>query len=168
MEKPNPPPFEIYLMRHAHSGWPQPGERDFDRALDARGIAEANAVARMTASSGYRPDLLLCSSAHRCRGTAASVIEAINEEMQVQYLDELYNAPVETYLAIIRAQTVARLMVIGHNPSIEVLLETMIGSDPTASIIPAGFPTAGFAALGHDPRSGSAQGPWQLGAFFAP
>ena len=168
MEKPNPPPFEIYLMRHAHSGWPKPGERDFDRRLDERGIAEANAVARMAASSGFRPDLLLCSSAHRCRGTAASVIETIDEDMPVQYLDELYNSPVETYLAIIRAQKVTRLMIIGHNPSIEVLLETMIGSDLTASTVPAGFPTAGFAALGHDHGNGPTRGPWQLKAFLSP
>lgn len=162
----NPPPSEIYLMRHAHSGWPQPGERDFDRTLDSRGMAEAEAVGRMATSSGYRPDLILCSSAQRCRQTAFSIATLMGDSIPVNYLDELYNASFETYLRIIQAQNCPRLMILGHNPAIEVLLEALIGADATATAVPAGLPTAGFAVITQE--GGTASASWQLRAFLSP
>lgn len=163
----NPPPAELYLMRHAHSGWPQPGERDFDRTLDARGVAEAEAVARMVVSSGYKPQLILCSAAVRCRQTAESFHSITGEGPEIRFIEDFYNAPFETYLAAIEAETCQTLMIIGHNPSIEVLLEALIGSERTASTIPTGFPTAGFAALA---RADQTQSPphWQLQTFLCP
>lgn len=155
-------------MRHAHSGWPQPGERDFDRTLDNRGIAEAEAVGRMAASNGYKPDLILCSAAQRCRQTAESMINAIGEGATVRVLDELYNAPFETYLAVIKAQNSSSLLIIGHNPSIEVLLEAFIGADLTATTVPGGFPTAGFAVIAHGTGGAPQSSNWQLQAFLSP
>ena len=34
-------PQRIYLLRHAKSGWAEPGARDFDRSLSDAGFAEA-------------------------------------------------------------------------------------------------------------------------------
>lgn len=154
-------------MRHAHSGWPQPGEQDFDRTLDTRGVAEAEAVARMAVSSGYKPQLILCSAAMRCRQTADCFLLVMGEGPEIRFVEDLYNAPFETYIAAIEAETCHTLMMIGHNPSIEVLLESLIGSERTASTIPSGFPTAGFAALTRA-QEGQAAAHWQLRAFLCP
>ncbi|TIX99998.1 MAG: histidine phosphatase family protein, partial [Mesorhizobium sp.] len=35
---------KLYLLRHAKAGWALPGMRDFDRPLDASGIADAETM----------------------------------------------------------------------------------------------------------------------------
>jgi phosphohistidine phosphatase len=138
----------IYLLRHASSAWAQPGERDFGRPLDAEGFVEADAVARWAAGRGYRPERMISSTALRCRQTADVVQRAFDKALPLMLVDELYNAPVETYLDIIANNSeVASLMLVGHNPSIEEVLEKLIGADESARAIPTGYPTAGLAVL---------------------
>ena len=60
-------PQRIYLLRHAKSGWAEPGGRDFDRSLSDAGFAEAELLAETAADKQYRPDLVVCSTAKRCR-----------------------------------------------------------------------------------------------------
>jgi phosphohistidine phosphatase len=59
----------LYLLRHAKAGWAQPGVRDFDRPLDASGLADAEAMGALMRTGNYIPDLTLCSNATRARQT---------------------------------------------------------------------------------------------------
>ena len=63
----------LFLLRHARAGWALPGVRDFDRPLDATGQAEAEATGEAMRTSGYIPDVTLCSNARRARETLAGV-----------------------------------------------------------------------------------------------
>jgi phosphohistidine phosphatase len=163
----DPPPFRVYLMRHARSGWAEPGGRDFDRALDDHGYAEAEIVASRAADQMDRPDLVLSSTALRCRQTAQAVQRAFGEDTEMQYVDELYNGSLETYLSVLAGQKQARsLMLIGHNPTLEEVLESMIGPDRMAALIPSGYPTAGLAALEHGGMVIAAAGTWLLKDFL--
>lgn len=145
-----PPPPRIILMRHAQSGWALPGQTDFERSLDDTGLAEAAAVSERAADGGYRPDLVLCSTALRCRQTAVAFLAAFSEPPEVVYSDDLYNAPPDAYFDLI-GQYADReaIMLIGHNPAMEEMLESLAGVRAAAEAVPDGYPTAGFAVLTH-------------------
>jgi len=158
-------PSRIYLLRHARSAWARPGERDFDRPLNDEGYAEAEIVADKAADRRYRPDRVVSSTAVRCRQTADAVRRALDEELAVTYVDELYNAPLDIYLELVStAGTAETLMFIGHNPAIEEVFERLAGTEQTAAVIPGGYPTAGLAVL--DPPSAKDDPYWRLADFL--
>jgi phosphohistidine phosphatase len=167
----NPPPFQIFLLRHAKSGWAEPGQHDFDRTLDAEGYAEAEIVADKAADRGYRPDLVLSSTAMRCRQTADAVRRAISETIEPLFIDELYNGSLGIYSEVLSAQhSSSSVMLIGHNPTIQELLGELVGPEEMAAAIPAGYPTAGLAVLEYAGRPEDLQsGPgWVLTDFITP
>jgi phosphohistidine phosphatase len=146
-----PPPSRIYLLRHAEAAWAAPGQRDFDRPLNEKGYADAEIVADKAADRGYRPDLVLSSTALRCRDTAYAVHRAMGATVDISFVDELYNASPAIYLEIIDAQqAVSSVMLVGHNPTMEQTLEALIGHNALSQALPTGFPTAGLAVLDYD------------------
>ncbi|MDP9809004.1 phosphohistidine phosphatase [Rhizobium tibeticum] len=148
-----PPPSRIYLLRHAEAAWAAPGQRDFDRPLSEKGYADAEIVADKAADKGYRPDLLLSSTAARCRDTADAVHRAMGSTLDLRFVDELYNASPDIYLEIIDAQEAAgSVMLVGHNPTMEQTLEVLIGHEALCQALPSGFPAAGLAVLDYDSR----------------
>lgn len=160
-----PPPSRLFLMRHAQAGWAKPGQTDFDRVLDAAGKEEAAAVSRLAADSGFRPDLILCSTAARCRETAAAFLEAFPSPPEILYCQDLYNAPPSAYFEqISRHANRASLLLIGHNPAMEEILETLSGMRASADVVPDGYPTAGFAVLSH--VGAIADEAWTISAFL--
>ena len=162
-----PPPSRIYLLRHAEAVAPASGERDFDRALSDNGFAQAKIVADKAADKGYRPDLVISSTALRCRQTTDAFKRAIDEETDVRYVDLLYDGSQNTYLEILSSQPgVASIMLVGHNPIISQVLETLIGHDAMQKSLAAGFPTAGFAVLDAIQSSDGATATWILSDFI--
>jgi phosphohistidine phosphatase len=146
-----PPPSRIYLLRHAEAAWASPGQRDFDRPLNEQGYADAEIVADKAADKGYRPDLVLGSTALRCRETADAIHRAMGSTVEIRLVDALYNASPDIYLEIIDAQeSVNSVMLIGHNPTMEQTLEALIGHDALSRALPTGFPTAGLVVLDYD------------------
>lgn len=163
------PPSRIYLLRHAKSGWAEPGQNDFDRTLDSQGYAEAEVMADKAADRGYRPDLVISSTAVRCRQTADAIKRAISETIEPLFVDELYNGSLSVYLELLSAQRDTQsIMLIGHNPTLQELLRELVGADETGAAVPGGFPPAGLAVLD---RRGSAEGSgpaWTLTDFLTP
>ncbi|MGE7369379.1 SixA phosphatase family protein [Neorhizobium sp. NPDC001467] len=146
-----PPPSRIFLLRHGHAAQAQSGQRDFDRELDDRGYGEAELVCEKAVDKGYRPDLILSSTAPRCRQTADAMHRAMAGECILQPVDEIYNGTVETYLALLAGQAPSpAVMLVGHNPSIAETLERLVGHEQARSAVPGGYPTAGLAILDHD------------------
>jgi phosphohistidine phosphatase len=162
-----PPPYRIYLLRHAKAGWADPGQPDFDRGLDSQGYAEAELVADKAADRGYRPDLVISSTAVRCRQTADAIKRAISETIEPQFVDELYNGSVGTYTAILAAQRdVKSVMLIGHNPVIEETLANLVGPEQMAAAIPNGYPAGGLAVLDHRGTRDDSGFAWTLTDFL--
>ena len=156
----------IFLLRHAQAAWPAPGESDFDRTLDDKGRIEASVIAGLVAGRGYMADRVVCSGARRCRETAETVCRAFGRDFPIKTAPELYHGMTDSYLAVIAAERDAEaLMIVGHNPTIEELLEMLIGPDATWAAIPGGYPTAGFAVID---RTGSSETGWTLTEFLSP
>lgn len=162
-----PPPYRIYLLRHAKAGWARPGQRDFDRELTDAGYAEAEIVADLAADRGYRPDLVISSTAARCRQTAEAVRRAFDEEIEFRFVDDLYNCPADNYFDMLDAlRDFNAVMMVGHNPAIEEVLATLVGLDVLAECIPEGYPTGGLAVLDHVEESGGGKA-WKLADFLS-
>ncbi len=146
------PVFRLYLLRHAKAAWTLPGQRDFDRTLDDIGFADAEIVAGVAADQGLRPDLVLCSTAVRCRQTADAFRRAMTEDLDIRYVDELYAGGANIYRDIIGSQDPAllSLMVVGHNPVIEEILREILGDEAAAEAAPAGYPPGALAVIDFD------------------
>ena len=113
---------QLLLLRHAKSSWADPGLHDFERPLNARGNDAAPRMAQYIRASGYDPDQILCSSARRTRETLAHLLPVLPAAKDIRILPALYEADGPGYAEIIRKQaTGSRVMLIGHNPSIEDL-----------------------------------------------
>jgi len=163
----DPPPFRIYLLRHAKALKADPGSRDFDRSLDPEGYAEAEVVADKAAERRYVPDLIISSTATRCRQTAEAFRRATRETLDILFVDDLYNGTSDIYLEILFAQRSSRsIMLIGHNPVIEQTLNLLVGQSQAAAGLPSGYPTAGLAVLDHQDASSDSPSGWTLVDFL--
>lgn len=143
------PVFRLYLLRHAKAAWALPGQKDFDRTLDDTGFADAEVVADMAADQGLRPDLVVSSTAARCRQTADAFRRAMGEDLDIRYVDGLYAGGADVYRNIIGSPDPApsALMVVGHNPVIEEILREILGDKASAKAIPTGYPTGALAVI---------------------
>lgn len=91
------------------------------------------------------PDLIISSSARRALDTAESVADQCRYKGKVQPSDELYAAPAGAYIQVLNAveNPCERVLVVGHNPGIEELLEKLTEKAealPTASIAQVALP----------------------------
>ena len=64
----------LSLLRHAKSSWANPGQQDFDRPLNERGLEAAPRMGAFMADHGIAPDLVLCSPSVRTRQTLGLVL----------------------------------------------------------------------------------------------
>lgn len=129
----------LLLMRHAKSTIDKKVTDDRDRSLSKRGEKNAERMGELLKDEKMIPDLILASNANRARQTAELVIEALKYKGDRCFLNKLYMAELEAY-----AQEIQRIsddanivLLIGHNPTLESLLQIMIGkviSLPTGSV----------------------------------
>jgi phosphohistidine phosphatase len=122
----------LILMRHAKSGWAEPGMGDHDRRLDERGRLAAPVMAHWLDQQGYRPDQVLCSSARRTRETVDLMREAVPSLPAPEALETLYHAgpgSLKQHLAHLPG-TCGCVLLVGHEPGLSTFLRTFGGSKP--------------------------------------
>jgi phosphohistidine phosphatase len=129
----------LLIMRHAKSSWEESEMHDHDRPLNKRGKLNAPRMGRLLREQDLVPELILTSSARRARDTAEAVADQSGYEGDIKVVEELYAAPPEAYLEALAAidDHYERVLVIGHNPGLEELLEVLTGERealPTAAI----------------------------------
>lgn len=161
----------LYLLRHARACWAEPGSNDYERPLAALGKEDADHLGATMAANGYRPELVLCSSARRARETWVAVAAhlAIGK---VEFTDDLYNREAAFYLDLIRQSGKASaILVIGHNPMMEDLAMALSndGKEAAMADVARGFPTCGLAVLRFPvPLTQITPGSGYLEAFLTP
>lgn len=141
----------LMLLRHAKSDRSDPGARDQDRVLNARGREAAPRVGVYMASHGLIPDLVLSSPAARTRETWDLVAPAFSTPPQVLYDERIYQNVPDVLLTLI-TQTkpaVHVLLLVGHNPSLGTLAEmlTASGHGDARQRLREKFPTAALAVI---------------------
>lgn len=141
----------LYLLRHAKSSWADPRLDDHDRPLAERGEDAVVRLRQHLASTGVEPDLVLCSSARRTLSTLEGIASALPANTTVLVEQGLYGATSSELLDRLHAVSddVAGVLMIGHNPGLEVLAATLIGDgeDDLRRSLAAKFPTGALATL---------------------
>jgi phosphohistidine phosphatase len=138
----------VYLLRHAKSSWKEPGLPDRDRPLSGRGRRAAGAIGRYLRDQRIAPELVLCSPARRARETLERIEPAFGAR-GVRVEPRLYGATPDMLLELLRGvpETVASVMLIGHNPGLERLAVRLARPSPQLRALEAKYPTAALATL---------------------
>jgi len=125
----------ILLLRHAKSSWKDASVKDFDRPLNQRGLKAAPAIGRLMRKRKLQPELVLSSPAERARQTTQLVLEAAGLKTEVRYDERIYEASAARLFEIVSQldDEAEVVMMVGHNPGFEELLEALTGTGRSLS-----------------------------------
>ncbi len=142
----------LTLLRHAKSGWDDPVARDFDRALNSRGMRAAQTVGHHMRNLGLSFDHVVSSPAVRCVDTLDGVWEGYGRTLHPNWDRRIYLASGVTLLDVVHDQPDdhARILMCGHNPGLEDLILMLVpeGNDEALrDDVEEKFPTASIAEL---------------------
>ena len=116
----------LYIMRHAKSDWSGPQISDFERPINRRGTRNAIRIGQWMNENNYIPQKIISSPALRTKETIELVTEQISKFNleDLTYEDELYLAGFTQLIEFINTykDKVQSLMLVGHNPGIENLV----------------------------------------------
>lgn len=117
----------LLILRHAKSSWNNVYLSDYERPLNKRGKRDAPRMGKLLRREALTPDLIISSSAERAMKTAESVALASDYENEITFTREFYHADPDSYVAALSAvdDVVNCVMVVGHNPGIEELVEQL-------------------------------------------
>ena len=129
----------VLLMRHAKSSWKDHKLPDMERPLNKRGKKDAPHMGSLLKDKELVPQKILSSPAVRAKMTAESVVEKSGFKGKIKYLDGFYLAEPSVYADALKnlPDDVERVMLIGHNPGMEGLVQILSGqveSLPTGAI----------------------------------
>lgn len=142
-------------MRHAKSDWNVPSS-DYQRPLNKRGVKAATKMGPFVAQycrnqlSIQQPDSAISSGATRAFSTAKLLFSSAQFQFDgLQTSDALYTFDWQEVLDVIRAQqpTTKTLLLFGHNPAFESLLNQLSRCQLAIPDDGKLFPTAAFAHM---------------------
>lgn len=159
---------QLLLMRHAKSDWNHPGLADRERPLNQRGWLAAARMGQWLHEESLVPEMILVSPATRAQQTVDRLVEGLvpltrascdsnsrglkgtGEPVANRWfsggeretVSTLYPGSPQELLAAAGqiAPEVSRVLLVGHNPSMEVLVGSIGGQ-------PIKFPTAAIAVV---------------------
>ncbi len=144
-------PRRLVVMRHAKARPTAPS--DHERALAARGLADAEEAGRWLQEQGVRPDAALVSDALRTVQTWEQVAAGAGWDCAPDYSAGLYAAGADSAFDLLRDtdDSVGCLVVIGHNPTMAYVAELIDDgegdADATTRLVTRGFPTSALAVF---------------------
>ena len=116
----------LYIMLHAKSDWSGPQISDFERPINKRGTKNAMRIGEWMNENNHIPQKIISSPALRAKETIELVAEQISKFNleDLTYEDELYLAGFTQLIEFINTykDKVQSLMLVGHNPGIENLV----------------------------------------------
>ena len=142
----------ILFMRHTKSSWKDRHLDDFERPLKKSGKKDAQVMAQILVDKELVPQKLFSSSAKRACQTAEIIKEGTKSNISIEYLDQLYMAEVPVYENLLRdmPDELGRVMIIGHNPVIESIVQVFcnqIESLPAGAIAIVNAPIKSWKEL---------------------
>ena len=145
----------LTLLRHAKSGWDDPVARDFDRALNPRGMRAAQTVGQHMRNLGLVFDHVVSSPAVRCVDTLDGVWDGYGRTMHPNWDRRIYLASCVTLLDVVHDQpdSADRVLMCGHNPGLEDLILMLVPDnldEAQRDDVEEKFPTASLAELQFD------------------
>ena len=145
---------QLTLIRHAKSSWKEFGMEDAARPLNRRGKRDAVKMGQRLAAIGFRPDVMIASSAKRARSTATRLGKEIGyPKTKIVIEDGVYHATSERLLHLVRAldDALGHVALVGHNPGFtelsSLLSRDFIGDLPTCSVVRLELAVSSWAAV---------------------
>ncbi len=149
----------LILIRHAKSAWDVEAQSDYDRTLNARGLADApvmgERLSQRLAQNDQKLDALISSSAVRAEQTTCLLAQALCfPEQSIDWRRELYLASPRTMQDLVRElpEDVKTVALVAHNPGVSDLVEKLtgefFGDVPTCSVITIAFPVSHWLDTG--------------------
>jgi phosphohistidine phosphatase len=127
--------MEVWLLRHAAAEDASPSGRDADRALSAEGLERARGVARGIAALEPEIGLILTSPYRRARQTAEPVARALGLSRHLRDSRALEpGRDPQEILEEIRAESVAGVLLVGHEPHLGALLGRLVAGRPLLTL----------------------------------
>ncbi len=129
--------MKLYVMRHGPAEDDSPTGRDADRALTSAGRDRTRSVARALVEGGEAPVAILSSPLVRAVQTAEIVAAASGVE-QIDVRREM--APGGDSLGLVAELVRAarkRVMVVGHEPDLSMLIHRLVGATPEHGMLKA-------------------------------
>lgn len=125
----------LLVMRHAKSSWNDPQLEDHDRPLNHRGKHAAERMGELVETEHMLPDIILCSTAKRAQDTASLLAETSNYDGEIQLRRDFYGAESDIFIQALQnlPDEYQRVMIIGHNPDLEMLVLELIGHSESLS-----------------------------------
>jgi phosphohistidine phosphatase len=119
----------LLVLRHAKAVREESGS-DKERELVPQGRTAARKMGELVRTRGLAPELVICSTATRARETFELFSEGAGYSGRVEFLDDLYLAPAVLYVEAVQnlGGGAQKVMVIGHNPGLEALVDVLTGS----------------------------------------
>ncbi len=135
----------LFVLRHAKSSWDDPGQDDHERPLAPRGRRAVQVLRQHIQAHEIAPALVLCSTARRTRET----LEGIQPGGERRVEPELYGAGPGALIERLRQvpEDFGSVMLIGHNPAIQVLVLRLALPGGALEEVKRKFPTGGLATL---------------------
>ena len=151
---------EIILLRHAHADKAAPSGGDAERALSARGVAEARDAGQWLRAHHALPAQIVSSPATRALQTLDSALGDVERKLD----QRIYEATAGELASLIdeHAET-ERLLLVGHNPGFETLVALLVTGQSGDF---RGVPPGGIAWLEIDGLAEPGAG--VLKAFWSP
>lgn len=120
----------LLLLRHAKSSWKDTELDDHDRPLNKRGKRDAPRMGQLLRDEKLVPDFIVASTAKRARKTAEHVIAESGYRGETRITGDLYLVGGEQLRAVVAGLPAAhdKVLLIGHNPGLEELLESIVGA----------------------------------------
>jgi len=136
---------QLTLVRHAKAQVARPDQSDFDRALSARGKAEATAMAARARDLDLVPDFLISSPAVRALATARAFARAFRIPMPHVHREErVYLAGADALMAVVHRvpRHCHHVLLVGHNPGLSEFAARLADDEDLADL-----PTCALCSL---------------------
>lgn len=119
----------LLIMRHGKSSWKHKELEDHERPLSKRGLRDSAKMGELLQKRELVPQMILVSTAVRTTQTAKLLVETSGFKGEIIALNSLYLAEAENYLHDLLSlpDQIERVMIIGHNPGLEALLQILSG-----------------------------------------
>jgi phosphohistidine phosphatase len=153
----------LILLRHAHAEPPAAGQSDIDRVLSATGQKQAASAALWIHEHLKETPRIVCSPAQRTRATALA-LSAHYPHANVHFNQAIYEASAGELITALSAEHHSPLILIGHNPGLEMLLALLSTGQSSAARGMSPGSIAWLTIAGRELAPGSAE----LKLFWSP
>jgi phosphohistidine phosphatase len=149
----------LLILRHAKSSWDDASLDDRERPLNPRGRRDAPRMGDLLRDERLIPDVIITSDAVRAHMTAVAVAETAGYRRDLVVNPLLYHASPEDVIAVLKTVPNANartVMIVGHNPGLENLIEQLTGEQPdlpTAGLVQLALPIEAWGELSASTRA---------------